>query len=137
MKSGNSNALLLTNRNYLIICLRYEYDNHFLYIHVYGILNFWISGAPAMTSRGMKEKDFEKICEFLDRGVQIGINAKKYSSKLSVCEVFCYWMKLMKKSLICDFRYDTCPVEHRNISSWSCLDYIFPQKLWKSSAMQW
>lgn len=37
-----------------------------------------------MTSRGMKEKDFEKICEFLDRGVQIGINAKKYSSKLSV-----------------------------------------------------
>lgn len=43
-----------------------------------------------MTSRGMKEKDFEKICEFLDRGVQIGINAKKYSSKLSDCEVFCY-----------------------------------------------
>lgn len=49
-----------------------------------------MSGAPAMTSRGMKEKDFEKICEFLDRGVQIGINAKKYSSKLSDCEVFCY-----------------------------------------------
>lgn len=49
-----------------------------------------MSGAPAMTSRGMKEKDFEKICEFLDRGVQIGINAKKYSSKLSVCEVFSY-----------------------------------------------
>lgn len=39
-------------------------------------------GAPAMTSRGMKEKDFEKICEFLDRGVQIGINAKKYSKNL-------------------------------------------------------
>eukprot|EP00105_Crassostrea_gigas_P006503 XP_011420488.1 PREDICTED: serine hydroxymethyltransferase, mitochondrial [Crassostrea gigas] len=39
-------------------------------------------GAPAMTSRGMKEKDFEKICEFLDRGVQIGINAKKYSKTL-------------------------------------------------------
>lgn len=36
-----------------------------------------------MTSRGMKEKDFEKICEFLDQGVQIGINAKKYSSKVS------------------------------------------------------
>lgn len=33
----------------------------------------------------------------------------------------------MKKSLFCDFRYmyDTCAVEHRNISSWSCLDYIF------------
>ncbi|XP_061173931.1 serine hydroxymethyltransferase, mitochondrial-like [Saccostrea echinata] len=39
-------------------------------------------GAPAMTSRGMKEKDFEKIVEFLDHGVQIGINAKKYSKTL-------------------------------------------------------
>lgn len=40
-----------------------------------------------MTSRGMKEKDFEKICEFLDRGVQIGINANKYASKL-LCMLF-------------------------------------------------
>ncbi|XP_048728394.2 serine hydroxymethyltransferase, mitochondrial-like [Ostrea edulis] len=39
-------------------------------------------GAPAMTSRGMKEKEFEMIAEFLDRGVQVGINAKKYSKTL-------------------------------------------------------
>jgi glycine/serine hydroxymethyltransferase len=34
-----------------------------------------------MTSRGMKEKEFEQIAEFLDRGIQVAINAKKYSSK--------------------------------------------------------
>jgi hypothetical protein len=30
-----------------------------------------------MTSRSLKEKDFEKICAFFDRGVQITINVNK------------------------------------------------------------
>jgi glycine hydroxymethyltransferase len=34
-------------------------------------------GAPAMTSRSLKEKDFEKICAFFDRGVQITIDVNK------------------------------------------------------------
>ncbi|KAJ8306820.1 hypothetical protein KUTeg_014904, partial [Tegillarca granosa] len=36
-------------------------------------------GAPALTSRGMKESDFVKVVEYLDRGVQIGLNAQKHS----------------------------------------------------------
>jgi len=34
-------------------------------------------GSPAMTSRGCKEEDFEKIVEFIDRGVQIAKGIKK------------------------------------------------------------
>jgi len=31
-------------------------------------------GTPAMTSRGLLESDFEKVAEFIDRGVQIAID---------------------------------------------------------------
>ena len=31
-------------------------------------------GTPAMTSRGFVESDFEKVAEFIDRGVQITID---------------------------------------------------------------
>lgn len=30
-------------------------------------------GSPALTSRGLKEKDFEKIADFLDRAVKISV----------------------------------------------------------------
>jgi glycine hydroxymethyltransferase len=30
-------------------------------------------GTPAMTTRGMKEQDFVKVAEFIDRGVKIAI----------------------------------------------------------------
>jgi glycine hydroxymethyltransferase len=33
-------------------------------------------GTPAMTTRGMKEADFVKVAEFIDRGVQIAIKCK-------------------------------------------------------------
>jgi len=33
-------------------------------------------GAPALTSRGLEEKDFAQVCEFFDRAVQITIDAK-------------------------------------------------------------
>lgn len=41
-------------------------------------------GTPAMTSRGMEEGDFEKVVEFVDRGVEISISLKeKLKGKLS------------------------------------------------------
>mmetsp|Transcript_9581 Transcript_9581/g.35511 ORF Transcript_9581/g.35511 Transcript_9581/m.35511 type:complete len:509 (-) Transcript_9581:130-1656(-) len=40
-------------------------------------------GSPAMTSRGMLINDFEKIAEFMDRGVQIAIKIKKDADQVS------------------------------------------------------
>lgn len=40
------------------------------------------SGAPAMTSRGLVEKDFEQIAEFLHRAVTITLNIQKEHGKL-------------------------------------------------------
>ena len=34
-------------------------------------LTFRYTGSPACTTRGFGEKDFEKVAEFLDRGLQI------------------------------------------------------------------
>merc|ERR1719487_3162869 len=34
-------------------------------------------GAPAMTSRGLKEADFEKIGDFLHRGTQLGLEVQE------------------------------------------------------------
>ena len=31
-------------------------------------------GSPAMTTRELKEEDFKKIAEFVDRGIKIAIN---------------------------------------------------------------
>jgi glycine/serine hydroxymethyltransferase len=31
-------------------------------------------GAPALTTRGFKEADFEKVADFLDRAVKIALN---------------------------------------------------------------
>lgn len=39
-------------------------------------------GAPAMTSRGLVEKDFEQIAEFLYRAVTITLNIQKEYGKL-------------------------------------------------------
>ncbi|XP_076332513.1 serine hydroxymethyltransferase, mitochondrial-like [Tachypleus tridentatus] len=38
-------------------------------------------GAPALTSRQFKEKEFEKVVEFIDRAVQIALEAKGKSGK--------------------------------------------------------
>ena len=34
-------------------------------------------GTPALTSRNFKEADFEKVIEYLDRGVQLTFEAKQ------------------------------------------------------------
>ena len=38
-------------------------------------------GAPAMTSRGLKEADFEQIGEFLHRGLQLTLEVQAKSGK--------------------------------------------------------
>jgi len=38
-------------------------------------------GTPALTSRGMKEEDFDKVAEFLHRAVQIGVAIQKQLSE--------------------------------------------------------
>lgn len=40
------------------------------------------TGTPAMTSRGLVEKDFEQIGEFLHRAVTITLNIQKEYGKL-------------------------------------------------------
>jgi glycine hydroxymethyltransferase len=39
-------------------------------------------GTPALTSRGLKEEDFRKVAEFLDRGCQIAIKIQETVGKL-------------------------------------------------------
>merc|ERR1712146_533411 len=40
-------------------------------------------GAPALTSRGLEEKDFAQVCEFFDRAVKISVDIKgKTGTKL-------------------------------------------------------
>lgn len=38
-------------------------------------------GAPALTSRQFKEKDFEKVVEYIDRAIHIALDARKKSGK--------------------------------------------------------
>lgn len=39
-------------------------------------------GAPALTSRGFKEADFEKVADFLDRAVKLAVAVQKTTGKL-------------------------------------------------------
>ncbi|KAM3847074.1 serine hydroxymethyltransferase, mitochondrial isoform 2-T2 [Vipera latastei] len=39
-------------------------------------------GAPALTSRRFQEADFQKVVEFIDEGIQIGLDVKQKTSKL-------------------------------------------------------
>ncbi|XP_060075574.1 serine hydroxymethyltransferase, mitochondrial-like [Ylistrum balloti] len=45
-------------------------------------------GTPAMTSRGMKEADFEKVVDLLDRGVQIAKEAQKNTKTIKDFKAF-------------------------------------------------
>ncbi|KAI8767300.1 serine hydroxymethyltransferase mitochondrial [Biomphalaria glabrata] len=45
-------------------------------------------GAPALTSRGFKEKDFEKVVELLDKGVQISVQAQLQTKTLKDFKAF-------------------------------------------------
>lgn len=49
------------------------------------------TGAPALTSRGLKEKDFEKVVDLLDKGVQISVQAQAKTSKWAHfwCVILC------------------------------------------------
>ncbi|XP_030052502.1 serine hydroxymethyltransferase, mitochondrial isoform X2 [Microcaecilia unicolor] len=39
-------------------------------------------GAPALTSRGFQEADFEKVVDFIDEGIQIGLDVKRKTAKV-------------------------------------------------------
>ncbi|KAG8452517.1 hypothetical protein GDO86_004343 [Hymenochirus boettgeri] len=39
-------------------------------------------GAPALTSRNFKETDFQKVVEFIDEGIKIGLDVKSKTNKL-------------------------------------------------------
>ena len=41
-------------------------------------------GAAALTSRSFKEGDFVKVIDLLNKGVEIGLEAQKLSSKLTI-----------------------------------------------------
>jgi glycine hydroxymethyltransferase len=43
-------------------------------------------GTPAMTSRGLKEDDFLKVAEFIDRAVQIALDEKKKVSSTKLID---------------------------------------------------
>lgn len=43
------------------------------------------TGAPALTSRGLKEADFERVVELLDKGVKIALNVQKQTSEWLFC----------------------------------------------------
>lgn len=43
-----------------------------------------LTGAPALTSRQLKEADFVKVVELLDRGVAIAAQAKQKSGRDSL-----------------------------------------------------
>ena len=36
-------------------------------------------GAPALTTRTMKTKDFEQVADFIDRGIKLGLEVQKIS----------------------------------------------------------
>ena len=36
-------------------------------------------GAPALTTRTMKEKDFEQVADFIDRGIKLGLEVQTLS----------------------------------------------------------
>ena len=41
------------------------------------------AGAPALTTRGFTEADFERVVELLDKGVKIALGVQKQTSELS------------------------------------------------------
>jgi hypothetical protein len=45
------------------------------------LLGGGIAGSPALTSRGLKEADFAKIAEFLDRSVRIALDIQSKTGK--------------------------------------------------------
>lgn len=56
-----------------IMSLMFLFFNSYLSFFLPGFL----SGTPALTSRQLKEADFEKVVEFMDEGIQIALDVKK------------------------------------------------------------
>ena len=48
-----------------------------MYFLTWSITDRTTPGVPALTSRSLGESDFEKVVEFLDKGVQIALEAQE------------------------------------------------------------
>jgi glycine hydroxymethyltransferase len=46
-------------------------------------------GSPAMTSRGLEEKDFEQVGTFVHRGIEIAKHLKQQTGVLTTLSLFC------------------------------------------------
>lgn len=57
---------------------------HFVNLEPLLHFDFSFTGAPALTSRGFKEQDFEKVIDLLDVAVNIALEAKSKSGKVSL-----------------------------------------------------
>lgn len=60
-------------------------------------------GAPALTTRGFQESDFDKVVDFLDQGVQLTLEAQQKTSKFFI--LFLLSAKLIFHTYHTSFRY--------------------------------
>jgi len=65
-----------------------------------------ILGTPALTTRGMKESDMDKVAEFIDRGVQIAKTIQTKAGKLMVeiSLILLVWL-IFEIFILMSFRY--------------------------------
>ena len=64
-----------------------------------------ISGAPALTSRGLVESDFVDVMSFLDEAVTIALEAKQQTGTFNFLGMgICSWLTLLYLEMgICSF----------------------------------
>lgn len=64
----------------LKLFIKSERDNvvisFFIFLPFFYLLSL-LAGTPALTSRQLREADFEKVVEFIDEGIQIALDVKK------------------------------------------------------------
>lgn len=79
-----------------------------LYSQRYGVI---LTGTPAMTTRQLKEADFVKVVELLDRGVAIAAQAKKKSGRDS------FWWNCVDLQALCYLNLGETSAEQYQLST--------------------
>ena len=89
-----------------------NYNSYFifnlpLYIYVYLLHHhhhYYTTGTPALTSRGMKQKDFVEIVGFMDEAINISIDVKSKTGNrmLTFLETFVHFFIFHSKSFFGD-----------------------------------
>lgn len=67
----------LSQMHHLKLFIDSEGTNVLISRFIFFYLLSLFAGAPALTSRQLKEADFEKVVEFIDEGIQIALDVKK------------------------------------------------------------